>query len=288
MSQVTLQDSTPLTGRRRQVGTRAERDVRDDEIRAAMLAAGRTQVLDRGLTVSVGHLSYEDVIQSAGVSRSAAYRLWRYKEDFYEQLLAEVAGSTQPNQAAFDSQTLSTALQVVAENRDALSTAAGRRAVFLETARVGSYRNFEALHSSKDWRTYVALGATVLSLPDGETRREIVRGLRRSEIGFLDQMAEFYDSLMEILGFRLRNLEGLTTHLLALAGAAVIEGLAIAQISVPELSSAQILAPDPLGSSETSWPLASYAFTATVESFIEEDPEFDTEAGLAALDRVLG
>ena len=49
-----------------------------------------------GLTVSLDHISFEEVIQQAGVSRSAAYRRWPYKDLFFSDLLKELAQATRP------------------------------------------------------------------------------------------------------------------------------------------------------------------------------------------------
>jgi AcrR family transcriptional regulator len=44
-----------------------------------------------GLTVSLDHISLEQVIRDAGVSRSAAYRRWPYKDLFFSDLVKQLA-----------------------------------------------------------------------------------------------------------------------------------------------------------------------------------------------------
>jgi AcrR family transcriptional regulator len=46
-----------------------------------------------GLTVSLDHISLEEVIRDADVSRSAVYRRWPYKDLFFSDLVKELARS---------------------------------------------------------------------------------------------------------------------------------------------------------------------------------------------------
>jgi AcrR family transcriptional regulator len=52
-----------------------------------MLDAAGAMIGRTGLTVSLEHLSFEDVIHQAGVARSAVYRRWPYKDLFFSDLL---------------------------------------------------------------------------------------------------------------------------------------------------------------------------------------------------------
>jgi AcrR family transcriptional regulator len=56
-----------------------------------MLVAALAMVSSTGLTVSLEHISFEDVIRDAGVSRSAVYRRWPYKGLFFSDLLRQLA-----------------------------------------------------------------------------------------------------------------------------------------------------------------------------------------------------
>jgi len=47
-----------------------------------MLQAAVAMINRDGLTVSLDHLSFEEVIRDADVSRSAVYRRWPYKQPF--------------------------------------------------------------------------------------------------------------------------------------------------------------------------------------------------------------
>ena len=54
-----------------------------------MLAAAVAMVHRTGLTVSLDHISFEDIIRDADVSRSAVYRRWPYKDLFFSELITE-------------------------------------------------------------------------------------------------------------------------------------------------------------------------------------------------------
>src|SRR4051794_32633470 len=135
----------------------------DSEVRDRVLAATRSLLEPHGLGISLGAVSFEDAIQTARVSRSAAYRIWPSKDDFVSDVLVALASDTAPGMAAFDEETIKVAVRTVAAHPERLETAEGRREAFLEACRHGANQNFGAILSSTDWRTYIALEATVAS-----------------------------------------------------------------------------------------------------------------------------
>ena len=62
-----------------------------------------------------------------------------------------------------------------------MDTAEGRRHLILELFRQLSLLDFRALYGSPQWRTYLALHATFMSLADGDLRDEVQAILARSE-----------------------------------------------------------------------------------------------------------
>ena len=86
-----------------------------------MLEAATALVNETGLTVSLEHISLEEVIRAAGVSRSAAYRRWPYKDLFFSDLLKELARAASPG-ILDDSETLELVRQIVAEHSNWLAT----------------------------------------------------------------------------------------------------------------------------------------------------------------------
>ena len=79
-------DSRAPTG----LGRRGRR-LPDRETERRMLQAAMAMVHRTGLTVSLDHISFEDVIRDADVSRSSVYRRWPYKDLFFSDLVRELA-----------------------------------------------------------------------------------------------------------------------------------------------------------------------------------------------------
>jgi AcrR family transcriptional regulator len=96
------------------LGRRRQR-LSDTETEERMLAAATAMVGKNGLTVSLEHISFEDVIRDAGVSRSAVYRRWPYKDLFFSDLLRELARGSSPAIAGGNSTATATATAAVRE-----------------------------------------------------------------------------------------------------------------------------------------------------------------------------
>jgi AcrR family transcriptional regulator len=67
------------------------RRLSDHDTEQRMLKAAVAMVNRTGLTVSLDHISFEDVIRDADVSCSAVYRRWPYKDLFFSDLVKELA-----------------------------------------------------------------------------------------------------------------------------------------------------------------------------------------------------
>lgn len=257
--------------------------------RARLLETGQRLIQDTGLTVGLDHLRYEDVIARAGVPRSAAYRAFPTKDLFHAALLCTLTDASWAGSAAFDAETITMALQTVYERRDELHTREGRHAVFLDTCRRAAMRNIDSLIHSVPWRTYIALNATLLSMPEGELRDQLADSLRVAEKSFVTRMAGFYQAMSVVVGRRLRpEYEGDHSRLAAL-GSAVLEGLGLRNVLDPEITAARFTTSrfdirpagadrDPGPADEHGnalWTLAAIGYTAIVEAVSEEDPDWD-------------
>jgi AcrR family transcriptional regulator len=75
---------------------RRARRLPEDETERRMLRAALAMVNRAGLTVSLEHISFEEVIREADVSRSSAYRRWPHKDLFFSDLVLEVARNPAP------------------------------------------------------------------------------------------------------------------------------------------------------------------------------------------------
>ncbi len=226
-----------------------------------------------GLSVSLEHLAFEDLIKRAGVSRSAAYRIWGGKDGFFASLLEHISGPAFQGPAAFDERTLELGAEIVFGRPELLRTQEGRRQLLLEAVRLAALRNFEAIAEDGKWRTYIALSATVESMEPGETRWRIERGLRSAETAFVTRMADFYRWMGEALELRPRPpfTEENAYRSLAVMGASMVEGLALRRLTNPAMTQESMLMDD------QEWSLPALGFLAVIDKVFEGTPD-DREA----------
>jgi AcrR family transcriptional regulator len=242
-----------------------------------------------GLTVSLDHISFEEVIQQAGVSRSAAYRRWPYKDLFFSDLLKELARAARPAAVSgFETATASirhTALAHV----DWLETADGRRDLVLEMIRRGALNDFDTMLDSTEWRTYLALHATFLSIADEELRNDLQAALATSERGFISRISASWEQLAGLLGYRLRAEVQGSFEMIASLASATLRGLVIMALSTPEIASRRVQA-RPFGAAQTAeWSQAALTAASIAFAFLEPDPTIEWDDGrLAEVRRALG
>ena len=249
--------------------TRRGRRLSDRETEQRMLQAAVAMVHRTGLTVSLDHISFEDVIRDADVSRSAVYRRWPYKDLFFSALVKELAKDATP--PAIVSDEVDLIRQIVAERLDWLGTPGGRHRLMLELFRQLSPLDFQALYRSPEWRTYLALHATFLSLADGELRNEVQAILAQSERDHMANVAKAWEYLAALFGYRLRP--GATFGTLATLLSATMRGLIIMSLSQPELAGPGAAA-NPFGA-DGIWSLDAVGLTSTALAFLEPDPAIE-------------
>ncbi len=227
-----------------------------------------------GLRVSFDLQKLEDVIAQAGVSRSAVYKRWKRKEDFYSQVLLRLAGAAHPALAAYDPQTVQTAISVAQSNPELFRTSKGRHALFIEMCRLGALQNFDTLRERGEWHTYMALHATLLSLPENRFQIAMREALGRSERQFTHRMAEFYKGMVDIIGYRFRASVGdVGLDEFAALGGAVVIGLVLTATATPELAEQRFLI-DPFSTGQLrDWSYPALGFASIAQSLVEEDPE---------------
>ncbi len=238
-----------------------------------MLDAAIAKVDEAGLTVSLEHISFEEVIRDAGVARSAVYRRWPNKDMFFGDLLRELAKGDSPAIIGADPGAIRSVARTLLASIGWARTPGLRRALAAEVLRGSALGEFEIFHRSPAWRTYLALQATFRSLPDGELRSEVQRSLAESERSMVAGVATAYAQVARLIG--LRPQAGVTFETAARLAIATLRGLILMQPANPEISTVRFQA-NPFGAPEPAeWSEPALAIASVVLSLVEADPDIE-------------
>ena len=252
-----------------------------EDVRSHVLNTAVRLLLDGdGLTVGLGHLGFEGIIKEADVPRTTAYRVWPRKERFLEDLLRRLADVTSPcTDSVFDDMSIEAAFAELHRRMDDLDDPLGRRATLVEMCRVGSERQHNVIISSPEWRTYLALIATMQSVDD-DLANDLCSRIRKVESVGAEKVANTYQTILKLLGFKSR-IQPLTD--LVFLGSASLYGTLIMTSTRHEFSEARS-GIDPFNTgSQADWSLPAIAYTSTIIGVLEEDPEYDLENAINQL-----
>jgi AcrR family transcriptional regulator len=251
------------------LGRRARR-LPDEELRRRMLRAAAAMVHRAGLTVSLDHISFEDVIRDAGVSRSAAYRRWPYKDLFYGDLIEELAKEGAPPGIAQAEYAL--IQRVVGEFPGELDTAVQRHELLTELFRQLALLDFQALAGSPEWQTYIALQAAFNSIADAGRRESVRAALSASEQERRARVAAAWELLADLFGYRIRPETGVSFETLITLVDATLRGLVIMAQPAPGIA-ASLVSASPFGATTArEWSLPALGAASVATAFLEPDP----------------
>ena len=251
---------------------RRGRRLSDHETERRMLQTAVDMVHRDGLTVSLDHISLEEVIRDADVSRSAVYRRWPYKDLFFSDLVKELASSATPT--IVDDE-LALIRRIVAKRLDWLDAPELRHGLVIELIRQLALFDFEALYGSARWRTYLALHATFQSLADGQLRDQIGGALARSERDHRARVAHSWELLAGLFGYRLRPELGATFETVAALLDGAMRGLVLQALSEPELAGRRAKGRPFGAAAEAEWSLAALGAASIALTFLEPDPAIE-------------
>lgn len=250
------------------LGRRARR-LSDKETEQRMLHAALSMVNRSGLTVSLDHISFEDVIRDADVSRSAVYRRWPYKDLFFSDFVKELAKYATP-MIGDDEATL--IRRIVAEHPDWLETPVLRQGLVVELFRQLALFDFDTVYTSPGWRTYIALHATFMGLADGDLRDQVQMALAQSEVERTERVATAWEQLAQLFGYRLRAELGSGFATMATLLSATMRGLVVMALSTPEIATRRSRARPFGAAAEDEWSVAALGIAAIASAFLEPDP----------------
>ena len=251
---------------------RRSRRLSDHETEQRVLHAAMALVNRTGLTVSLDHLSFEDLIRDAHVARSAVYRRWPYKDLFFSDLVKELAKNATPT--IVDDE-VALMRQVVAEHLDWVDTPQLRQALVVELFRQLALLDFQTMYGSTGWRTYIALHATVMSLAEGDLRDQVQVALSQTEQAHTARVAKAWEQLVGLFGYRLRPELGATFETMATLLSATLRGLIVMALSTPDIAAHRVQA-SPFGAAgKDEWSLAAIGLASIAVAFLEPDPAIE-------------
>lgn len=249
--------------------TRGRRPRRSDaETETLMLRAAVELVTSQGLRVGLDQISLEAVIAAADVSRASAYRRWSTRELFLADVVVAIAQDTD---LLAEPAGLMREIGELVETTD-LKDPIARRELFIEALRRSAGAEVELLATSPSWRNYLALSATVNTMPEGPVRVAASAAITAAQERFNARREWAFQSLATMFAYRPRS--GVPPEhafrLLARTSGALMTGLIVLS---PNSTPTRLA---PFGSTvPAQWSEAEFGLVSVIDAFLEPDPDAD-------------
>lgn len=252
--------------------TRAKR-LSKAELRERVLRSGSALLSQGGVTVSLYHLNMEELFRRAGVPRSSAFAAFGGKEELITELMIQLLQPPPGGQIGFSPETARVAHEVIVRHGHRLTRADGSRdpegsyAVLREAVRVALPQNVEDTAASVEWQTFIALSASVPSLPPGR-RERVAEALRAADEQFIGAMTDFYAPAFAQLGRRPRA--GVQWRHVVTAGATIVEGMVSRRRLGTAIGDEIVIVPG-IDGEPVEWTVAALAYLALIDGLTEPD-----------------
>ena len=196
------------------------------------------------------------------------YRRWPYKT-FFSDLVRELAKDATPTLVNDE---MAMMRRVIGEHHDWIETPEKRRGLLLELFRQLSVLDFEAVYGSPQWRTYIALHATFMSLVDVDLRQQVQLALSQTEQDRIARIASSWEQISALFGYRLRPELGASFETLATLLNAKLHGLALMALSMPDIATHRFQARPFEANAEAEWSITAMGTAILATAFLEPDP----------------
>ncbi|MGV9193794.1 hypothetical protein ACQ143_05580 [Microbacterium sp. MC2] len=228
-----------------------------EETRALLLRVGVQMLLERGVSAGVQHIRLQDVLRRAGLTTGAAYRLWADQTDYQRDLAVTMVRLRLSGPADYARDAVRELIESGAPGDDVIRAAA---LAHVRTAALDQEDPDDA-RDAQQFLVSLALRTTADTWPE---LREASRERHRESI---DAFAEFYGSLMEAYGMRMKS--GLTILDFTEAMAAMGEGFAVRAVEGIDHPTYTFSAEDEAPTGE--WTLFALGVRALVNEFMTSD-----------------
>lgn len=237
------------------------------DVRNALIEEGVAMLSEVGVDLGLDRIKLADVIASAGVGRSSAYRSLADPELSPQQVLhREIMGqilrsSTRQQNRTVVAAATSSELERQADNL-ASDDPKRRRYAVQSVIRVGAHASFTEITRSKSRIILTTAYGAFTSSDSADWQRE---GLAASERLITENFSDMYITLSELAGYRLRD--GMSVDRFAVIAAALVEGLAMRHAVSDQLG--PVMRPTGLNGELEEWSAYGMAFQAIYDMWFE-------------------